>query len=219
MSLFSSVTKSREFFESYSAAFDRIYSQQKQPIGAWIDRNLRRSMSERVRLTLDHLKGRLDGKRVLDIGTGPGRYAVEIARSAAEVVGVDEAENMIALARKLAEETGVKDRCRFVTASFMDYQDPVPFEYAIGLGLFDYVLDPVPFLAKVRRMVTKALIASFPVRWHVLTPQRKLRYRLRNCALRFYSEGDVRSYLAQAGFGSVDLKKIDRDYFAIAHVR
>jgi 2-polyprenyl-3-methyl-5-hydroxy-6-metoxy-1,4-benzoquinol methylase len=218
--LFSSEGGSREFFDSYSRAFDRIYSQQKSAVADWIDRHWRSSMNERLRLTLDFLRDEVKGKRVLDIGCGPGRYAVELARAGAgEVVGVDEAANMIALARDLAREQRAEANCRFVQVSFEDFSDSVPYDYAIGLGLFDYVMEPTPFLRKVREMTRSALVASFPVRWHWLTPQRKLRYRLRHCPLRFYTEGEIRSSLAQAGFGAVDLRKIERDYFAIAHVR
>ncbi len=61
------------------------------------------------------------GARVLDVGCGPGRYCVELAAGgAAEVVGVDLAPGMLAIAARLAAERGVESRCRFVRADVLD---------------------------------------------------------------------------------------------------
>lgn len=54
---------------------------------------------------------------VLDVGTGPGALAVEIARRGDhEVVGVDLAPEMLATANRRAAEAGVSDRVTFVVA-------------------------------------------------------------------------------------------------------
>lgn len=55
---------------------------------------------------------------VLDVGTGPGALAVEIARRypAASVIGVDLAPEMLATAEERAREAGVGQRVEFVTA-------------------------------------------------------------------------------------------------------
>ena len=42
------------------------------------------------------------GERVLDVGCGPGRHAVALARRGIDVVGVDLSEDFIALARHAA---------------------------------------------------------------------------------------------------------------------
>ena len=53
------------------------------------------------------------GQRVLDIGGGPGRYAIHFARLGCEVVLADLSEGNIALAQEKAAEDG----CRFCAAS------------------------------------------------------------------------------------------------------
>lgn len=54
------------------------------------------------------------GSRVLDVGCGPGRHALALARRGAEVTGVDISEEFVTLAREAAEAEGL--RCRFEVA-------------------------------------------------------------------------------------------------------
>ena len=56
---------------------------------------------------------RLEGARALDVGTGPGIVALELARRGATVAGLDIAENQILAARERAATAGLAERCRF----------------------------------------------------------------------------------------------------------
>lgn len=62
------------------------------------------------------------GKRVLDVGTGPGYVAAACAVRGADVVGIDVAAEMVALARKLRPEIefrqGDAERLPFADGSF-----------------------------------------------------------------------------------------------------
>ncbi len=53
------------------------------------------------------LAGLKPGARVLDVGCGPGRHALELAKRGYEVVGVDISETFIDLARAAAAEQGL----------------------------------------------------------------------------------------------------------------
>jgi SAM-dependent methyltransferase len=55
----------------------------------------------------------LAGADALDLATGPGIVALELAKRGARVTGLDIAENQIAAARKQAASLGVTDRTRF----------------------------------------------------------------------------------------------------------
>jgi len=50
------------------------------------------------------------GRRVLDVGCGPGRHALALARRGIEVVGVDLSEDFVALARDAAAAEGLRAR-------------------------------------------------------------------------------------------------------------
>ena len=46
----------------------------------------------------------IEGRRILDVGTGTGRAALMLARDGARVTGVDASDAMLAIARERAEE-------------------------------------------------------------------------------------------------------------------
>jgi 2-polyprenyl-3-methyl-5-hydroxy-6-metoxy-1,4-benzoquinol methylase len=57
---------------------------------------------------LERRVGGLQGKRVLDLGAGPGQYAVAFAQRGARVTWHDVSRNYLALARSRAEARGVE---------------------------------------------------------------------------------------------------------------
>ncbi|GAA2851237.1 hypothetical protein GCM10010517_08810 [Streptosporangium fragile] len=66
------------------------------------------------------------GTRVLDVGTGPGRVPLAIARAlpALRVEGLDLSAEMIDLARRNAAEAGLGDRVDFTVADVADLPYP-----------------------------------------------------------------------------------------------
>ncbi|MDY7109197.1 MAG: methyltransferase domain-containing protein [Planctomycetota bacterium] len=60
----------------------------------------------------------------LDLGTGPGTVALELARRGATVLGVDVAENQIAAARRCAAETGLDRRATFRVGRAEEFHAP-----------------------------------------------------------------------------------------------
>jgi len=57
-----------------------------------------------------------DGLEALDLGTGPGVVALELARRGASVTGIDVAEAQVEAARRRAETLGLADRAAFRVA-------------------------------------------------------------------------------------------------------
>ena len=55
--------------------------------------------------------------RILDVGCGPGRHAIELARRGYEVTAIDFSEKMIELGTKLAQEAGVEVKFECVDAT------------------------------------------------------------------------------------------------------
>ena len=55
------------------------------------------------------LGGRLQGRRVLDVGTGDGTYAIEAASRGALVTALDSQQSMLNAARMRAEQRGLYD--------------------------------------------------------------------------------------------------------------
>ena len=66
---------------------------------------LRNAFTKGTRQEVEFLVGRLGlvpGHRVLDVGCGPGRHALELARRGMSVVGIDASDEFITLAREAA---------------------------------------------------------------------------------------------------------------------
>jgi ubiquinone/menaquinone biosynthesis C-methylase UbiE len=59
----------------------------------------------------------LQRARALDLATGPGTVALELAARGSTVVGIDVASGQIEAARWVAKERGLEDRARFLVAT------------------------------------------------------------------------------------------------------
>lgn len=196
------------FFDSFAETFDTFYDDKRSVVMQWIDRRWRHDMFARYALTFERL-GDLTGKRGLDIGCGSGPYVAEaIKRGARHIVALDPAPSMLELTRHRIEKLGHLDKIDFVTGYFPDEVPAGPFDFAIIMGVLDYVADPVPFLRALRGVLTGRAAVSFPSKHWLRTPLRRVRYRMRNCPVYFYDEVAIRSIGQQAGFDTIDVVKI-----------
>lgn len=196
------------FFDSFAETFDTFYDGKRSPVMQWIDRHYRSDMFARYSLTFERL-GDLTGKRGLDIGCGSGPYVAEaLKRGASHVVALDPAPGMLDLTRKRIEQRGQLDQITLREGYFPESVPAGPFDFAIVMGVLDYVADPVSFFKGLRSILSGRAAVSFPSRHWFRTPIRKIRYRLRSCPVYFYDEPQIREIGRQTGFGTVDITKI-----------
>lgn len=100
-----------------------------------------------------------DSGTVIDVGGGPGRFAVVIAKLGRDVVLVDLTPKHIEQARQLAEQEGVADK--FVDYRVMDIRDLSAFDsgafsMAVCYGMLNYTLDrDAHVLSELGRIVQK----------------------------------------------------------------
>jgi SAM-dependent methyltransferase len=73
-----------------------------------------------------------EGARILDLGCGAGRYAVELAHRGYDVVGLDINERYVALAHQLAASEGV--RAAFLTGDMREIPFKSHFHAIINVG-------------------------------------------------------------------------------------
>src|SRR5271167_3705850 len=84
--------------------------------------------------TTDDLCARLGkslraGVRVLDVGSGIGGAAFHFAKTyGAKVIGIDLAEEMVAVAHERAGQFGMKDSVRFVLGDVLEEKFAEPFD-------------------------------------------------------------------------------------------
>lgn len=196
------------FFNSFAETFDTIYDQKRNPFMRWVDGKFRSDMFIRYALTFEAL-GQLKGSTVLDVGCGSGPYIAEAFRRGADrVTGIDPAPNMLALVRQRLTQAGVAEtRCALITGMFPGTHVE-PHDFAIVMGVMDYVEDSEAFLKALRPLVKRLAVVSFPSEHWFRTPFRKLRYRLRQCPVYFYDESGIRRSATAAGFTDVRIQKI-----------
>ena len=109
---------------------------------------------------LDRIGG-LDGKRVLDLGTGSGFLASLLAANGAQVDAVDVSEASLAVARWRAEISGVADRIRFHCrpAEALGFEDAC-FDAACGVFVLHH-LDLSTAAPELRRVLRPGGAGAF----------------------------------------------------------
>jgi 2-polyprenyl-3-methyl-5-hydroxy-6-metoxy-1,4-benzoquinol methylase len=205
-------TKTARFFDGYARDFNAIYGNENTMVNAVVNRVFRKSMVLRYERTLAGCDP-IAGKSVIDIGSGPGHYSVELAtRGAARVLGVDFAPGMVDIARQRAGRAGVGDRCTFTLGDFLVASAAETFDYAIVMGFMDYIEEPRGLIEKVLSVCRHKAFFSFPADGGLLALQRRVRYRSR-CPLYLYSESRIRALLAGLPVKAATVDPIARDYF------
>ncbi len=208
--------RTSEFFENYARDFDAIYGTRNTWLNRLINAFFRRSMKLRYEATLEGCAP-ITGKRVLDVGCGPGHYAVALARrGAGYVLGLDFAPGMLELARARAAQAGVADRCRFELADFLTYPLTETFDYAVVMGFMDYMREPRVVIDKVLQAIREKAFFSFPAAGGLLAWQRRLRYQ-RRCELFLYSKSDLQKLFKEAG-ARWECRRLARDYFVTIYL-
>jgi SAM-dependent methyltransferase len=114
------------------------------------------------------------GKRVLDVGCGPGRHSLALARRGLEVTGVDFSGDFIALAREAAAAEGLSVRFEILDVRELAFEGE--FDAAVclcqgGFGLLGGRDEPAAFgriAAALRpggRLALTAFSAAFALRF------------------------------------------------------
>lgn len=208
----------RKYWEGTVGNFDSIYSHGKSGFQNWLDAKFRWDMYARFDYTIKHSEP-IAGKTILDVGCGTGRYAFEfLKRGARHVLGIDIAENMLAVCRQRAEAEGVSDRCTFVQSDLLQFKPDTRFDVSIGIGLFDYIPDALPVLTKMREVTTDRVIVSLPRFWTWRAPVRKARLALQGCDVYFYTKERIDTLMKQAGFKRYELEQVGQLYCVTAFV-
>lgn len=92
--------------------------------------------------------------RLLDLGTGPGDIAIRIAeRSALDVVAVDLADHMLAIARRAAEASPAAARLTWVRADVKDSGFAAgSFDAVVSNSVSHHIPDPTELFAEIVRV-------------------------------------------------------------------
>jgi 2-polyprenyl-3-methyl-5-hydroxy-6-metoxy-1,4-benzoquinol methylase len=202
----------RAFWNSEADAFQRIYTHRKSKFANALDQFFRKDMYERFEFTIKNCEPIKD-RTFLDVGCGNALYSLELARKgASRVVGIDISEVMIGLCKQSAEHHNLSDRCTFLQTDLLNYEPESKFDVSFGIGLFDYIRDPLPVMKKMREVSTDKAIMAFPRLWTWRAPVRKARLARKGCDVFFYSKPRIEQLLRDAGFSRQEIVKVGKLY-------
>ena len=95
----------------------------------------------------------LRGKRAVDVGCGGGLLAEALAREGAQVLGVDMAADVLAVARAHAQQSGVSVDYRQIAAEPLAAEQPGRYDLVCCLEMLEHVPDPASVVAACARLV------------------------------------------------------------------
>jgi 2-polyprenyl-3-methyl-5-hydroxy-6-metoxy-1,4-benzoquinol methylase len=200
----------RHRFEWDAEGFAAIYRSDSLA-SRWFNRVFRKAIFARYEIAMRE-SGDVRGKAILDIGCGSGVYSIELARRGARrVVGLDFSEPMLEIARRDARAAGVEPAIELRRGEFLAHDfGGETFDVAIAMGVFDYLEQAQPFLAKMARVTRGKVLASFPKFSAVRGTARRLRYRLTGRGdVFYYTAGDLDALAAGAGLVRHRLVRLD----------
>jgi 2-polyprenyl-3-methyl-5-hydroxy-6-metoxy-1,4-benzoquinol methylase len=153
------------------------------------------------------------GERVLDLGCGEGRFAAELVRAGAEVVGIDVAAEPLRRARERHPE--LVDLRQVPAAGAWPLED-ASFDAVWGGEVIEHVADTAGWLSELRRVLRSGgvLLLSTPdhgrlrmLGW-ALTPHAfQAHFDPRADHLRFYTRRTLMGLLEDFGFHDVDVRR------------
>ncbi|HZL48694.1 MAG TPA: class I SAM-dependent methyltransferase [Solirubrobacteraceae bacterium] len=161
----------------------------------------------RSRFLLDNVRA---GERVLDVGCGEGRFAAELARAGAEVVGIDVAAEPLRRARRRHPELELRQ----VRADGAWPLRDASFDVVWAGEVIEHVSDTAGWLSEIRRVLRSggALLLSTPdhgrlgmLRWALAPRAFEAHFDPRADHLRFYRSRTLTELLMDFGFHDVEV--------------
>jgi cyclopropane fatty-acyl-phospholipid synthase-like methyltransferase len=209
----------RDFWNSEADAFERIYSHEKSKLSTLLDQTLRKDMYERFVFTIRHCEP-VKGRSFLDVGCGNGLYSVELGnQGASRVVGIDISPVMIDRCKASARKEGLESRLTFLQTDLLEYEPDSPFDVSYGIGLFDYISNPLPVIRKMREVTKDKAIMAFPRFWTWRAPIRKARLTMKGCPVFFYTKNKINQLMKDAGFASWEVTRVGKLHCVVANIR
>lgn len=209
----------REYWNNEISQFDAIYSHEKNGLSNLLDTIFRKDMYQRFEYTIKNSEPIKD-RTFLDVGCGTGRYAFEfVRRGCKHVTGIDISDVMIEQCRANAAKQNIQGKTTFLQRDLVQLTIEQKVDVCIGIGLFDYIQNPLPVIDKMRKCTNNTVIISFPRFWTWRAPIRKLRLFLRRCPVYFYSRKKVQELLTNAGYKSYVIDKVGKLFCVTAYIK
>ena len=150
--------------------------------------------------------GRLDGRSVLEVACGTGRFSTLLAERGADATGLDISAAMLARGREKARRAGVDERVEFLRgdAARLPFADD-SFDTVLAMRFFHLADSPGRFVAEMARVAREQVFFDTFNR----TSARSLYNGLLPMGSRLYSPEEVERLVAGAG---LEIADADHDF-------
>jgi ubiquinone/menaquinone biosynthesis C-methylase UbiE len=168
-------------------------------------------VAEREEQRLLEFVGDLQGKKVLDVGTGTGRAALALARKGAQVTGVDASAQMLNVARTRLAASNIAVEFLPGDAHALAFSDE-SFDVVVSLRMLMHARDWRICLGELCRVARNRLVLDYPPMLSAAALQVGMR-RVAKLAgrtvetYRVISTSSIRSVLRSNGFEIVNLHR------------
>ena len=148
--------------------------------------------------------GQIEGRTILDVGTGTGRAALLFAHGGAKVTGIDASEEMLAVARQRAADQSVNIRFIRGDAHALEFGDRA-FDAVVSLRVVMHSPRWRSAVLELCRVADRLVILDYPSKWSVAAVQSMCRRMLdaagaRTEPYRVFSDREIAGALTTAGF-------------------
>jgi ubiquinone/menaquinone biosynthesis C-methylase UbiE len=146
----------------------------------------------------------VEGRRILDVGTGTGRAAIALAKRGAIVTGVDASAEMLQVAERRARDAGTSVTFLRGDAHGLDFPDG-SFDSVVCLRVLMHTPDWRASLRELCRVASHRVVFDYPSLYSAAALQALVRRVTRKVnpaveAYRVFSPGAVSQVLRDAGF-------------------
>lgn len=150
--------------------------------------------------------GPVEGKRVLEIACGTGRFTVMLAERGAEIIGLDISAAMLQEGREKARNAGVADHLEFMLgdAARLPFPDD-HFDVVFAMRFFHLADTPAAFLSEMCRVSKEQVFFDTFNRYST----RSIYNWLLPMGSRLYSRSDVEKLFSDVGLRLTD---VDHDF-------
>ena len=153
----------------------------------------------------------LEGKTILDVGTGTGRAALALAGRGARVTGVDASAEMLAVAERRAEAKKLAVKFSRGDVHRLEFPDR-SFDAVVCLRVLMHTPDWRRSLAELCRVSRSRVVLDYPARRSAAALQAAARqaaqlFGARVEAYRVFGHGQIETALAAEGFQVRDIHR------------
>lgn len=105
----------------------------------------------RIRFIQEHAE--INGKRIVDVGCGGGILSEGLAKSGADVLGIDLSEELIDIADLHGLESGVNAHYRKISAEALAEEQSEGFDHVTCMEMLEHVPDPASIVRACAKLV------------------------------------------------------------------